>query len=420
MGGPASPGNRYSGRAGDRHDLAPISECERPHIVHVSGDFPDPVALDKTKVIQSLVDLTSNEFRHHVVSINRIAPKLDALRFLKKARPQVIPFEYGEALSYEAPPKGLLHARMLERLGDFLADRLDAAPPDLLVGHKLTIEGIVVARAAAKLGIPYALSIQGNTDTKILKLRPDLRPRLRKVYHGAACAFPFAPWTQVAVEAYLGARQGQTLVLPCPTDLDTPLAPIDQGNGLISVFHLRHARNKNLAGITAAFEQLPAPLGADGLTIVGGGTAEELQASQAIASHHPGISFEGMLSRPDLRTRLNSASGFVLPSLRESFGLVFIEALFAGLPIIYPKGAAVDGFFDGLPFAVGVDVRKPRELVEAMAMLLREESKLKAELHAWQRSEHARQFTRPEVARHFSTGLNLALAARTTNGHSAV
>jgi len=40
-----------------------------------------------------------------------------------------------------------------------------------------------------------------------------------------------------------------------------------------------------------------------------------------------------------------SAHIFVMPSLRETFGIVFIEALSQGLPLIYTKGHGIDGYF---------------------------------------------------------------------------
>ena len=40
-----------------------------------------------------------------------------------------------------------------------------------------------------------------------------------------------------------------------------------------------------------------------------------------------------------------SAHIFVMPSLTETFGIVFIEALSQGLPLIYTKGQGIDGYF---------------------------------------------------------------------------
>ena len=97
---------------------------------------------------------------------------------------------------------------------------------------------------------------------------------------------------------------------------------------------------------------------------------------------------------------------------------MFIEALFAGLPIVYPKGAAIDGYFDGMPFAIGVNARCDAEISNAMSKLIAEEEELKSALREWQKSDHARKFSRLQIADQFSRGLNLALAASPPAGHS--
>ncbi|MBB1536945.1 MAG: glycosyltransferase, partial [Bacteroidia bacterium] len=37
---------------------------------------------------------------------------------------------------------------------------------------------------------------------------------------------------------------------------------------------------------------------------------------------------------------------FALASLKETFGLVYVEALTQGLPILYSEGEGIDGLFD--------------------------------------------------------------------------
>jgi hypothetical protein len=44
---------------------------DRPVIVHISGDFPDCIAPNKTRAITNLVEATS-EFDHIVYSLNRV------------------------------------------------------------------------------------------------------------------------------------------------------------------------------------------------------------------------------------------------------------------------------------------------------------------------------------------------------------
>lgn len=391
-----------------------------PRIVHVSADFPDVVDAAKTPVIRTLAELTRDGFDHRVISLNRRSPGavafgIDLLRSGARPSPGVEaqPFAWGQALTYTAPARGIYHLTMLRRLGDWLADELareaPGSPCDLLVGHKLTIEGVVVRRAAERLGLPYALSLQGNTDSRILRARPDAQRAFAEIYHDAQVVMPFAPWAQRAVEERLGRRTGPVELLPCPTDLDRPVPPRTGGNGLITAFHLRHRKLKNLDGLLAAMRRLQGLGRAPALDILGGGTAEELAACRALAKGLPDVRFTGPMGREELRRRMNEATGFVLPSRRESFGLVFVEALFAGLPIAYPAGAAVDGYFDGMPFALRVDARHPAAIAEAMMRLVADEARLKAELADWQGSLHARRFMRTDVANAFARSLRLSL-----------
>lgn len=389
-------------------------------ILHVSGDFPDNIAPAKTPVIQTLLNLTQGRFDHRVMSINRRSPAMarfarEALQTLGKPPLEVdsTPFDQGTALVYKSPPKGIFHAAMLHRLGEYIATHIASLPqrPDLIVGHKLTIEGIAVRRAAALSGIPYAISIQGNTDAKIVAARPDLRRELRAVLHDARMVFPFSPWALRQVEARLGVRSGPITMLPCPTDIDAPIAPCAKGDGFVSVFHLRNYATKNLDGMAKAARLLSAQGQTVPLSVIGGGSADDIARCTKIAQGAKGLTFAGPMDRETLRTRMSQATGFVMPSRRESFGLVFIEALFCGIPIIYPAGAAVDGYFDNAPFAIRVDAKDPAAIAKAMLHIQENEAEVKSALEQWQHSAVARRFTRIAIAEAFASGLHAAMKA---------
>jgi glycosyltransferase involved in cell wall biosynthesis len=135
-----------------------------------------------------------------------------------------------------------------------------------------------------------------------------------------------------------------------------------------------------------------------------------MAAARRAAGNAPGLAFEGPLTREAVPARMNAAAAFVLPSLRESFGLVFVEALFAGLPIIYPQGMAVSGWFDDCPFAVPVPPRDPGALADAMDHAVRSEARLKAALAEWQASGKAERFRRSAIAQAYGDALAAARA----------
>ncbi|KPF93997.1 hypothetical protein IP81_00540 [Novosphingobium sp. AAP83] len=391
----------------------------RPLIVHVSGDFPDPVEPFKTPVIRTLIDLTATQFKHRVFSLNRLAPSPRQLARdvfsgnradLRGVRSS--DFAYGTAIEYAAPSKGIFHETILVKLGNWLAGELAKGErPALIVGHKLSTEGLVAERAADLLGIPYAVSIQGDTDTKIVRARPDLAKSFSRVFHRASTVFPFAPWALHAMEDRFGPRQGPSRLLPCPTDIDTPVAPLAGGSGFISVFHLKNYKRKNLPGMCRAMNVLRSRGVETSLKVVGGGSQSDFAACLREAGAQSVVGFPGAKDRSGIRDDMSRAAGFVMPSLRESFGLVFIEALFCGLPIIYPRGAAVDGFFEGKPFAIKVDAHDPEAIADAMQHVLVNESSMKAALAQWQVTDEAARFTREWISREFAAGIAEAIAS---------
>ncbi len=393
--------------------------ARRPKILHLSADFPDPISTAKTPVVARLIDLVWDRYEHRVISLNRQSPSLSRVIGLLAGSQAPVPeeglanFEGGFALNYFAPPKGVLHASILSKLADWIAHRLvqEKAIPDLVVGYKLTVEGLVAHAVAARLGIPYALIIQGNTDQKILLARPDLAARFRTTFHEAACVFSFAPWARLAVVRRLGERSGPTMDLPCPTVHDTIRAPVEAETTVMSVFHLRNHRIKNLAGLAAAMRDIARGGQRCKMQIYGGGSREETAQCAAIVAGIPGMELMGPRAQDELGSIMNGATAFVMPSRRESFGLVFIEALFAGLPIIYPKGASVDGYLDGLPFAIKVDARSTRQISQAICHALAHEKELKAALAQWQNAGGLARFTRTAIARTYAKGLDAAIAS---------
>jgi glycosyltransferase involved in cell wall biosynthesis len=79
-----------------------------------------------------------------------------------------------------------------------------------------------------------------------------------------------------------------------------------------------------------------------GLTLDIYGDGEErgrIEAVIAAAGAEGYVTVRGMVSRERLRTELCGYDVFVLPSVTEAFGLVFLEAMAAGLPVVGYRSA---------------------------------------------------------------------------------
>ncbi len=306
------------------------------------------------------------------------------------------------SVQYHAPPLGIYLRRGLIRVAEWVANDLErrGIRPELIHGHKLTMEGLAAEFIAAKLGVPYALSIQGNTDRKILNVRRDLESVYRRVFHRAAVVFPFAPWALSYVEAQLGSRTGPTVILPVATQSDAILPPKLVGPKLVSAFHLKHHRLKNAHALISASATLEKEFPSFELSILGGGEPWERQALKARIdrSGANSVRLEGAVPPERIQARFNEAGGFALVSHRESFGMVFVEALLAGCPILFPQGCAVEGYFDDCPFAVTAYSADQSEITEGMRLLIKDEKRLKRELGKWHLNGGAERFQRQAIS----------------------
>jgi glycosyltransferase involved in cell wall biosynthesis len=374
-------------------------------ILHISADFPDPLVPCKTRAVANLLPLVP-EHEHRVWSLNRV----DFRRGIS-----ALPFGDGHhALAYGAPPKGIMLAGRLAAVANTILDSVTGSNllPDVIHAHKLSVEGLVGAQVARALGRPLIVSSQGNTDLKIIAARRDLHPRWRAIWQGAAVVLPFAPWTRDRLQAVLGTRNGPTYLLPCPIPGLRQCTPQQSASPLIrTAFNLGFYHNKNAVGLMRAVARL-APRHPDlRLEIIGGGDAEAFATlSEQAASLAPGrISLLGPRSHHEIPTLFNAASVMALPSHRESFGMVFVEALLAGCPVLGPAGFAIDGYLPDGVAGLFVDSRDEAAIVEALDRMLREEQVFKQRLAALQADGTLDMFRDKAIGETYAAALSAAI-----------
>jgi glycosyltransferase involved in cell wall biosynthesis len=106
-----------------------------------------------------------------------------------------------------------------------------------------------------------------------------------------------------------------------------------------------------------------------GLDLIGGATDAEVAEVSELARRH-GVADQvralRAMDQGTLQRTLPNYIGMVLPSYPETFGLVYVEALAAGLPVIFARDAGIDGYIDDQRVARAVDHREPAGIAEAM------------------------------------------------------
>jgi len=359
-------------------------------IIHISADFPDPIVPGKTKAVANLLKATAG-FRHIVYSLNRThKPGVFLQRFA----------DDHTAIAYGAPPYGIGLDRFLRPVATAisrdLADR--AIQPDLVHAHKFSVEGLVAAELASAQGCQFVCSLWGDTDIKIFEIKRGLRRRYRAVANAAQALLPAAPWTGDYFRNALGIPDNKFELLPVMTAADDIQPPVISSQPqLISLFHLDSWKRKGLDQLVRAAMRVAHDVPGLTLDIFGTGTDRSVKATNAIAQKHGAahvVRLRGALPHGDVQRAMNRYTAFVMAPHRETYGMVHVEALLAGLPILWSQNRGVDGLFSGDDVGYRADPMSVQDIAEGIRLLIDREQALKANIARLQRDnafEHVRR-----------------------------
>lgn len=131
-------------------------------------------------------------------------------------------------------------------------------------------------------------------------------------------------------------------------------------------------RRKNIKRVAEAVAMLRLHSGYEDLTfrIIGGGKDRDDEIKSLIESHTDYIEYLGKIyDKAKLMEAMRECTLFAMPSVRETFGLVYVEALSQGLPVVYTKNDGIDGFFDE-SVGIAVDPSSVDDIYNALKSLI--------------------------------------------------
>lgn len=296
-----------------------------------------------------------------------------------------------------------------------LRRRLRPASHDLVVGFDLdgcllpSWEGPPVRVASLKGVMADEMRFERGTT----RLRFALLSRLeRRNARRADCVVVTSRYSAGrAIEAY-GLDPGRVEVVPEGIDLArwregsgptgaTRARPGGAGRPPTILSVARQYPRKDTRSLIAAMPAVRASVPDARLRVVGGGP--ELPALRRLADRlrlGRAVELAGEVGdRRAVRDAYGAADVFALPSLQEGFGIVFLEAMAAGLPVVAARAGAAPEVVPEERAGLLVPPRDPEALGAALVRLLTDAG-LRTRLGAGGR-EHVRQFDWPLVARRF-------------------
>jgi glycosyltransferase involved in cell wall biosynthesis len=203
----------------------------------------------------------------------------------------------------------------------------------------------------------------------------------------------------------LGIPEQRVSILPNAVD-PVIVAPGINRDGTLSLLTVSRLsagdRQKNVDKIIYAVAALKTTFPTLSLEIVGEGALRgELETLADKLGVRERVRFLGKLSDSELVATYQRASLFVLPSAKEGFGIVYLEAWQQGLPVIAASAGATPEVVTNGVDGILVDLDDPNGLVDAIARSLRDKPLMRELAVAGKRKveEHY-------LHKHFSANLN--------------
>jgi glycosyltransferase involved in cell wall biosynthesis len=283
------------------------------------------------------------------------------------------------------PPQVLPKDELLPHMGafgEFLRARWAAEAPDLVHAH-FWMSGLASVLATMETGIPvaqtfHALGVvkrryQGDRDTS-----PDSRIRLERLIAKSVARIVATCSDEVFELARMGVARSRVSVVPCGVDLDRfrpngPKAPKYQRHRIVAVGRLVPRKGFDVA--ITALRKIPQTE----LVIAGGpekgDLAEDPEARRLLAlaeriGVRDRVRMPGQISRRSMPALLRSADAVVCTPWYEPFGIVPLEAMACGVPVVATAvGGLTDTVVDGVTGTL-IPPQRPDDLACALRDLL--------------------------------------------------
>ncbi|MBL7474046.1 glycosyltransferase family 4 protein [Robertkochia sediminum] len=227
---------------------------------------------------------------------------------------------------------------------------------DLVHATTLFSDGALAFKIFKAYKIPYIITVRATDMNLFLKYRKDLYGLAREIIKNAQQLVFISEALKSSFIRHLPKLklgqevQDKGIVVPNGIDpfwLDNIVLKKTLDPERFNLVYIgKFNENKNVLSLIKAVSDLRDKIPNLRLDLIGGGGSEEKEVLKLVQQLDY-LSYQGAIYEKDhLKDRLRSADVFIMVSKSETFGLVYIEALTQGLPVIYTKNEGVDGMFD--------------------------------------------------------------------------
>jgi glycosyltransferase involved in cell wall biosynthesis len=339
------------------------------HILHICSDY------SQQKLYKELIlELSKSSIKQTVYVPVRSVSEIGKFDITSFGNVKVI---YSHILYFKH--RLFFHSKIKTVLAD-IEKQVDLNSVDIVHAHFLFSDGAVAYKINSKYTIPYIVVFR-NTDLNVFfKYMLHLKSLGREIIKlSKKLVFITPAYKSLLMKRYLKADLSNQI-------LDSSLIP----NGLDSIWFedsiLNDVRfiaplkllyvgdfskNKNVFQLLNLTKNLSKKMDVE-LTLAGGGGDGHESVLKLL--NCKGFEFAKYIGRvegiPAMKKLYRNHHVFIMISKLETFGLVYLEAMSQGLPVIHTAGQGIDGYFENSSFAIPINPNCEKDFFSAIEYIV--------------------------------------------------
>lgn len=284
----------------------------------------------------------------------------------------------------------LFYQRKRQRITAAIERQVPMIDVSLVHAHYLFSAGGVAYALKRKFGTQYLVAIRSTDLNVFFKYALHLRRfGLQILQEAAGIVFLSPAYREALLSRYIPPQlrdsiRSKSIVLPNGISdywLENCFyrKPRVAGNRDVHIAYVgAFTRNKNVATSLRVVQELKRRNYNVTMSLVGDGPDAVRLRKQAEALGSAVTFRPWTESQNELLAVYRSADLFMMPSIEETFGLVYAEALSQGLPVIYSHGQGIDGYFADGAVGHACSPRDPFGIADRVEDILRNYDRISA------------------------------------------
>lgn len=252
------------------------------------------------------------------------------------------------------------------RLYKDLKDKLSLGDIDLIHAATLFSDGGLAYNAYKEFGVPYIIAIRNTDINAFAKLQPHTWKAGRNILLNSKSIVFISKALQYEFEKLKFVRP---ILNPIKKKFRLQVNGIEEewleninksprlGKDVLYIGDF--SANKNVVRLMEAIKLLREEEQFEDLrlTIIGGGKDKNDSTLEAVNKNQEFVSYLGKIyDKKVIQEIMRKHALFAMPSIHETFGLVYIEALTQNMPVLYTIGQGIDKLFNNEENPVGLAV----------------------------------------------------------------